>query len=53
MAETYKIEDGHKYRLVSVPAPPTMIAYMARAGYGDNFHDEHNNPNEIWEPCND
>ena len=52
MADTYKIEDGQRYRLVSVPAHPTLIAYWTRAGYG-GLHNEHDNPNEIWQPCND
>ncbi len=52
MTETYKLEDGKKYRLISVPQHKTLIAYWTRAGYG-GLHDEDENPEELWEECHD
>jgi len=53
MTEIRKLKDGKWYRLVSQPLHETLIAYMVRAGYGDQFHDEYDNPEEVWEECHD
>jgi hypothetical protein len=52
MSETYKLGDGKKYRLISVPQHWSLIEYWTRAGYGV-FHDEDENPELIWEECHD
>lgn len=52
MSEIYKIEDGKRYRFISAPHHETMIAYFRNLGW-TGFHDEYDNPNEIWVECND
>ena len=52
MAETRKLIEGNWYRLVTVPLHPTLLAYAKRAGW-KQFHSEDDNPEEIWELCND
>jgi hypothetical protein len=52
MSEIRKLEDGKWFRLISRPLDETMLAYANRAGW-NQFHNEDDNPDEIWEPCDE